>query len=226
MAILSASTYSTYTGTSYTGADATALAAIISAVDAAIKRTIRPFYPESTTVTDAVLDAPVGPVLLLPVVPVRSITSLYLNYSANGVVADFTSDHLLMAGDDYHLPLDGVVEGYSRSGRVFRRGASSWGRERVFMVDRIAPQTTPARGAIKATFAAGPTSVPDDLVQAAVLATSLLFHRKVAGAPFGSESWNGYSAGIAGPFTAAGVLRTPDIAALLAPYQTVHFGVA
>lgn len=225
MAILSASTYATYTGTSYTGADATSLAAIITAVDAAIKRVIRPFYPESTTVTDKLLEAPVGPVLLLPVVPVRSITSLYLNYAANGV-SDFTSDHLLTSGEDYFLPLDGVVEDYSRSGRVFRRGASSWGYERVRPVDRIAPQTTPARKAIKVTFAAGPTSVPDDIVQAAVLATSLLFHRKVAGAPFGSESWNGYSAGIAGPFIAAGILRTPDIAALLAPYQTVHFGVA
>lgn len=224
MAIISAATYATYTNTAYTGGDATALTAICTAVDVAIKKLLRPFVPEDQTFTDVVFDAPPGNVLWLPVYPVRSITSLYLRYWANGEVAAFTSSDLLTQYTQYYMPLD-PIDGYSRRGQVFRRGASVWGFEQRFPLGRLAPQVEPNRGAVKATLVCGPSSVPADIVQAAVLAVSMIFARKVPGMPVTSESWNGGSYSLAAPFLTA-VLASPDVQALLMPYMTTHVGVA
>jgi hypothetical protein len=53
---------------------------------------------------------------------------------------------------------------------------------------------------------------------------TLMYNRRVEGAPYASESWNGRSQSIAGPFTAESAVRTPDVLALLTPYLTVHVG--
>jgi hypothetical protein len=225
MAVLSLDHYHTLTG--ITSTDATrdaALTAILAAVDAAIKKYVAPFYPEPTTITDAILDAPPHNILQLPVLPVRSLTSLYLRWGADGDAALFTSDYLLTVNTDYYMPVDDKIHAYSRSGHVYRRGWSIWALERRWHVGRLAGQIDPARGAIKATFTAGPAAVPEDIELAAMLMTSLIYARRTDGAPTTSESWNGYSRGVGGPFTATAALASPDVAALLAPYATVSIG--
>lgn len=224
MAIVTAATWQSFTNQTVTGAAATSVAAICTAVDAAVKRAIYPFYPEPTTITDCVLDAPMSNSLLLPVVPVRSLTSLYLRPGANGEVTAFTSDDLLTVNSDYWLQIDRPIEGYSRGGLVRRRGASIWGYEVRRPLGRLAPTLDPNRGAIKVTFAAGPSAVPSDIEAAAILAVSILYDRKERGVSLGSESWNGYSSSVAGPFGAEAAINTPDIAAMLLPYKSVHIG--
>jgi len=227
MAILTLSAFKARAGITSTDATRDAsLDQLLADVDAAIKRAIRPFLPEPVTFTDIVLDAPRGNVLELPLVPVRSIASLYLNLGARGDATEFTADYLLVANSDYWMPLDDAVAGYSRSGRVFRRGLAAWGFERLFGIGRLAAQIDPCRGAIKVTFSAGPTSVPTDLALAAFLATTLIYQRREKGGPLSSESWNGRSESVAGPFTAGAALDSPDVAQLLRPYQGTRIGVA
>ena len=221
MPIITPDIYAAATNQTFTGGDLTALATITAGVDAAIRREIRPFEPEPVTRT-VYRDAPYRNVLDLGVCPIRSITSLYLKYGANGVDAEFDSASLLTVGDDYYLPIDDVAAGYNRSGLVYRRGVSIWGFEYLRNAGRLASHIDPCRGAIKAVLVCGPTSVPDDLMLAAVLATSLILNRKEVGAPFASESWNGRSQSLAGPFVATAALATPDIANILAKYQTIH----
>lgn len=220
MAIIDAASWQAATGQTVTGADLTALSLICAAVDAAIKQYIRPFVPEPVLIEDRVLDAPLGQSLLLPVVPVRQIDSLYVNYTANGDPDLFTADDLLTEFTDYYLPLDDWLEEYnfSRSGRVLRVGWSSWGADRVNPLGRLGWGYAPARGAVKVTFRAGLPFVPADVQQAAVLAASIMWGRRVTGIPLNSESWNGYSFQASGPFTQVGAIVTPDVAMLLSRY--------
>ncbi len=202
------------------------LSMILADVDAAIRKAIRPYLPEPVTLTDVILPTSVGPVLDLPCVPVRSVTSLYLNLRANGVAANFEAEHLLTAGADYLLEIDQQPEGHSRAGSVRRLNASSWGFRRRFPPTRLAAGLEPVPGAVKVTFAAGPASVPSDLAHAAFLMTTLMYDRRERGGPLASESWGGRSESVAGPFTATAALTSPDVAELLKPYQTVRIGVA
>jgi hypothetical protein len=57
---------------------------------------------------------------------------------------------------------------------------------------------------------------------AAVSAVSLLMQRRKTGAPIQSESWNGESISVAGPFTATGAVTSPDVLALLMPFVSVR----
>lgn len=221
MAIISSSSWAAATGESLSGAEATALAAWCTYVDAGIQRMVSPFVLEATTYTDKVCDAPTRDVLYLPVYPIRSITSLYLNPAANGKVAAFTSDFLLTANDDYYMPLD-EPDGYSRWGKVFRRNSTMWGWERTGYTDRLAGSLASNRGAIKYTVTAGPAAVPDDVVAAAALAVSLLMKRKVAGVASTSESWNGGSYSLASQALAMAALQSPDVLAFLSRYLPVH----
>jgi hypothetical protein len=111
-----------------TGTDSTrddALTGMLVGVEAAIKKLCRPFLFEPLTLTDVVLDAPWNwQDLYLPVTPVRSVTSVYYNAEAHGVVANFTSSNLLTAGTDYQLVIDDHVNGWSRWGRLRRADAS------------------------------------------------------------------------------------------------------
>jgi hypothetical protein len=224
MSVLSLADFKVLSG--ITSTDATrdaALTAILAAVDAAIKKYVAPFYPEPTTITDAILDAPPHNVLQLPVLPVRSITSLYLRWGADGDAALFTSDYLLTVNTDYYMPVDDKIHAYSRSGHVYRRGWSIWALEQRWHVGRLAGQIDPARGAIKATFTAGPASVPEDIELAAMLMTTKLYQSRTFGTQVTSASLNGgsYSLGSGGT---AGILQDPTVSALLAPYATVSIG--
>lgn len=223
MAIVSASTWQSWVNQSVTGGASTSIAAICTAVDAAIKRMLLPYLPESATVTDEILDAPPTRDLILRRRPVRSITSLYYRADADGVAANFTSDYLLTAGTDYGLFIDDPVNGWSQSGIVRRLGAV-WGCGWYRAPTTLAGRLEPVRGSIKVTYAAGPTSVPSDIEAAAVLAVSLLYNRKEQGAPFASESWNGRSQSLAGQHLADSALNSPEVLALLRPYMTPKFG--
>lgn len=214
-----------FRGVAVTGDDLASATAICAMVDQAIRRQIYPFVPEPVTITDHVFDAPVGHKLTLPVIPVRSITSLYVRWGANGDSTAFTADNLLTPYTDYWMEQDDPVRGYSRSGLVYRRGSSSWGCEWVRPVNRLASDLGPNRGAVKATWLAGPASVPDDLFGVAASAVTLLFNRRLSGTPVTSESWNGYSYSTPAPFLTS-FLQTPDVLDVLNQYrQPFRFAV-
>lgn len=224
MAIISETTFEAITNQSVTGGASTSIAALCTAVDAAIKRLLLPYMPESATITDEILDAPPTRDLILTRRPVRSVTSLYYRADADGVVANFTSTYLLTAGTDYSLYLDDPSNSWSQSGIVRRLGVSVWGARYHRAPTTLAGRLEGIRGSIKCTYAAGPSSVPSDIELAAALAVSLLYNRKEQGAPFASESWNGRSQSIAGPHTAEAAVHSPDVMALLRPYLTPKFG--
>ena len=225
-ALITAESYQTLTGQTMTGADLTALSGWCAGVNNAVRKHLRPYSPDSVTLTSFVMDAPTGNVLLLPVLPVRTLTSVYWRPGANGEVAAFTSDDLLTVNDDYWMPTD-PFDGYSRKGEVYRRGMSSWQGEYRYANPRsLAPQHDPGRGAILLNATCGETSVPDAITSACALMVSLIYARRKDGAPYASESWNGRSQSLAGAFTATAALHSPDVQALLAPFRPTLYHVA
>lgn len=227
MALIDPSTWSALSTNTVSGTDAAAVAGFCTAVDAALKRMLRPFLPEPLTVTNAVLDAPVSPRLALPFYPVRSVTSLYLSENANGVVANFTAADLLTAGTDYVLEIDDPIDGLSRGGFVRRLNANwsgTWGGRWVRPATLLGHRLDPTRGAVLVTFLAGPVSVPADIQAAAAMAVSQMYDRRQRGAPQTSEAWNGYNLALSGQFTADAAIRSPEVMALLRPYMPILVG--
>ena len=222
MAIVSLSTVQDYTGDSYTGANATSIERFCMAVDTAVKRMIFPFRPEPVTVSSQLIDAPMNNILQLPLVPVRSITSLYLHWGANGdsTQFDLTND-ILTNHDDYYMPIDDAINSWSRTGFVYRRGASTWGYEMIRRLGRLFVEEDPNRGAILANYVAGCATVPADIESAAVMAVVLMYQHRKKGAPVQSEGWNGYSYSLSAPFTAEAAIHTPEVQALLSPYINI-----
>lgn len=219
MAILTAEVYEELTAQSFTGDNRQSIVGWCAAVSNAILRAIAPFYPEPITVTDAILDGPASRDLLLPIIPARSITSVYVNPSGYGLLANFTADHLLdnTGNEEYQLLIDDKIRNYSRSG-ILRRVKNVWGASYVTAPTRLAPVLEPSRGNVKVSYLAGPATVPPEIEAAAVMAVSILYNRKETGLVASSESWNGYSRGLAGPGLETSVLSNPDIQALLADY--------
>ncbi len=218
-ALIDATSYQVSAGVTLTGAELAACSAWCLAVSDGVKRLVHPFLLEPVTVTDKICDAPVRGALFLPVFPIRSITSLYLNWSANGDPAEFTSDHLLTQYTDYYLELD-PIDNYNRFGKVLRRGSDSWGYERVALVDRLAATVGPARGAIKFTVAAGTASIPTDVAAACAHAVSQCMLQKVTGMPVTSASLNGGSYSLLAP-TVQGVLNKMVADGWLSKYLSI-----
>jgi hypothetical protein len=223
MAIITSSIYQTLSGVEYTGEGLAALNVWCLAVDSAIKRALHPYVPEPATYTDKIMNAPPTMSLVMDAFPVRSITSICLNWGANGDPTAFTADDLLDPYTDYYLPIDPVY-GYSNTGIVYRRGARFWGWEYTWGIGRLGYNLNPCIGAIKATYEVGPTSTPTAIVGAASLAVSLLMNRRATGAPAQSEGWNGYNYSAASQLLATSILDHPDVAAMLAPYKPGHVG--
>lgn len=227
MAIVTAASWQAFSGVTVTGAALTSITAICAEVDAAIKILCYPWLFEPAMLTDYIMDAPLDDFMQLPVIPVGSITTLYLNIGANGDPSQFTINDLLTPYQQYILDIDDPVNNWSKSGIVYSRagswwgGPSPWGWERNWPINRLASVLTVARGAVKITFAAGMLAVPDNVAMAANLAVSLIYGRRVLGMPVTANSWNGESVSFAGPYTAVGALQSPDIAGFLAPYQTI-----
>jgi hypothetical protein len=218
-AIVTATSYQAATGQTVTGDALTALSRTCESVSDALSKYLRPYSPVPVTLSGYIADAPTSNVLVLPVLPVRTLTSVYLRWGADGDSASFTSDDLLTVNDDYWMPTD-PFDGYSRDGKVFRRGVSMWAYEyRYAHRGSLSPTLDPNRGAIKLTATCGETSVPDAVHQAAVLMVSLVYGRRKTGMPVTNESWNGYSYGASGPFTAVSALDSPDVQAYLRAYR-------
>ncbi len=225
-AIITLADYQAFTGQEFTGDDATAISRICAAVSDALAKHLRPYSPVPVTLSGHVMDAPNGNVLIVPVLPVRTLTSIYLRWFANGDSTAFTSDDLLTVNTDYWMPTD-AFDGYSRDGKVFRRNGGLWACEWRYPNTRaLAPVIDPNRGAIKITATCGETSVPEAIRGAAALMVSLVYNRRKDGAPYASESWNGRSQSLAGPFTATSALDSPDVQAMLRPYRSALVHVA
>lgn len=194
------------------------LTAILAEVEAAIKKLCRPYQFEPVTLTDVILDAPwASNVLPLPVWPARSITSLYYRSDAKGDPAAFEADDELEEFEDFRLVIDDPVNAFSRSGRVERLNRSSWGVQLNRPYGRLASEPRAEPGAVKVTYTAGHTAVPEDVVLAVHLAAGLLYARRT-GAPLTSASLNGASYSLAGPFTATAAVTSPDVMGLLSAY--------
>lgn len=218
-ALVTSTSWAAATGLTPTGADRTSVAQWCAGVDSYVRKILRPYSPDPLTLTSFVMDAPPGNVLSLPVLPVRTLTSLYLRWGANGKVADFTADDLLTVNTDYWMPVD-PFDGFSRTGLVHRRGSGTWAWERRYAnPGSLAPTIDPNRGAILVTATCGETSVPDAITSACVAAVTLLYTRRKTGAPFASESWNGRSQSVAGPFTAVAAVHSPDVWGMLLPFM-------
>lgn len=193
---------------------------LLAEVEAALKRRVRQNI-ESASYTSIPLDAPPHKHLTLPERPVQlSGLAVYYNPTARGEVAAFTSDHLLVHNRDYRLVTDPNNASLSRSGVLVRLTRSVWGLDYRYPPNCLAPQYEAESGAVLATWTAGYSSVPADLVLAVHLGTAALFQRRKYGAVFTSESLTGYSRSLgAGPATADAVLSSPEIAALITPFS-------
>ena len=236
--ITSLASYKGFIGYTSSDRDA-AYSYILSAMSAAIKRRTKVQLEQATYTV--IVTPPASQELVLNQVPVSSITSIHLNPDAGGQSANFTSDYLLDSST-YFLKVD--ESGYSRSGIVVRVGRlwsgaglltspSIWGGAAgygwggyVGVGAGLTRSVAPPPGALKVVYVAGYQTVPDDIQLACWLATTRIFQtwREYAGVTSGS--WNGASLSFnsipAG--TMAGVLDTPEIAGLLAPYIDPVFG--
>lgn len=219
MAIIDADRYQTITGLTFSASDLQGIRAICSSVSDAITQYLKPFQAEPVTITNCILDAPPTRDLVLPVRPVRSITSVYYRSDANGLVSNFTSDYLLdnSTGLAYQLMIDDPILGISRRG-VLRRINNVWGWENMALPSRLAFSLAPERGSIMVTYTAGMPVLPPSVEDAAALMVSMLWNRRTQGMPAQSESWNGESVGYAGAFTATAALHSPDIAGMLSQF--------
>ncbi len=225
--IITPATYFALTGiTPFTGDALTSIAGICAAVSDAIAKFIRPYSAFPITLTNHVMDAPADNVLLMPVLPVRSITSLSLRWGANGNPSVFTADDLLTEFTDYYLPIS-AHDDYSRTGQVYRRGWSTWAYELRYANWRsLSPTVDPNRGAILLSGTFGETSIPDAIAGAASLMTSMLYARRRTGMAVGSASLNGASYSNAAPFTATSALASPDVQDMLRSYTGTMIHVA
>lgn len=221
-AVITAETYMEATGQTLTGAALLALRAVCASADRAIKDLCRPHALTPTTVTDAVLDAPPERVLRLPVVPVRSVTSLYFRYAAKGDPSVFTSDDRLVEFTDFYMPVD-PVDGFSPTGHVLTLNRGAWAAEYYRRVGRLADTLGPAPGAVKCSWLAGPAGVAANVFEAAKLVVSKLrLAGRFGGQPTGA-SLNGASYTLAAS-AVAGVFSDPTIADLLRRHLSI--GVA
>lgn len=212
MAIITAAEYGSHTNQTFTGGALTAVSAACAAVDAAVKRRTGQAI-EQATYSNVILDAPAhSKFLYLPQWPVSSITSLYLNWDAKADPSLFDATHALVEFTDFRLVKDDVPNSRSKRGKVEILTRSNWAYRTERPLGMLTARHVDCPGAVKATFVAGHSPVPDDLIRAACDAVSLMYARRLNGMPTSSESWNGYSVSWATEYAAAGILNTPQIA--------------
>lgn len=219
MAIITQAAVTARSTVTYTGADATAITQFCTDVDAAIKRMLKPYYPEPYTAT-MYLDAPPSRQLVSEYRPIRSITSVYVRSGANGDPSLFTSDYLLTNYTDYYLETDAIT-GRNEAGMIYRTNGNIWGYDYYSPPNMLGYRLESNFKAVKVVAEVGPAAVPDDIALAAYKAVLLLYQFRQTGIPQGSESWNGYSINYSQPFTADAAIRSPEVLALLAPYTSL-----
>lgn len=219
MALIDSESFQLLTSQTLTGDALSAASAWCSAISTAVANRIHPFVAEPKTATSFVMDAPFGNVLQL-LRPVRAITSIYLNCSANGAPALFTADTLLdnTNNGEYVLDIDDPETGWSKKGHVLRANGQYWGIQAFRYPATLSSTLRGAPRAISITYDYGCTSVPEDILGACVLAVQLAMQRRKTGAPTASESWNGYSTSAVSQYLATAIVNSPDVSAMLANY--------
>lgn len=225
-AIVDATAWQNSTGISVTGAELASVRVQCAAVAEALTRRCYPILIAPRTITMFAFDAPPLPDLYIPR-PVRSVIAVYYHPCANGdsSLVDTTAD-LLVAGRDYTSRPDDVLTGWNRSGCLRRANQSAWGASYRRPVGRLGAVLESERGSVFVTANLGPPSVSPLVQEAACRAVTLLFQRRELGAPAQSQSWNGASFSLAGPFTADGAIATPEVTSLLlaAGVLPIHVG--
>lgn len=215
--IVDSTIWSASTGTSLTAgsADELSVQMLCDAVSEALTRRCYPALLAPKTLSLFPFDAPPTPMLLLPR-PIRSISAIYLHPGADGdsSLVDLTAD-LLVAHTDYWLKPDDALTGWSRSGIVYRRGASSWGSEARRAPGTLARVTEPHRGALFVSGSFGPASVSPVVREAACRAVTLVYNSRTHGGAVQSQSWNGGSFSLASSVTAESAIGAPDVVSLL-----------
>lgn len=156
--------------------------------------------------------------LILPVFPVNSITSIYLDSGAYwGQGTDpYATATLLTAGTDYAL--DKTPNGTGANGIVLRL-AGVWPAPVYRPTGMITGVREGANGNIKITYNAGYSSVPADVQQACLLLCAFTSRSAKFGAPIQSESWGGYSYSLAGAMNMGEM--PPEVKSLLNKYKTI-----
>lgn len=218
MALLTSDDWMGFSGKVVTGADLVAIQAWCDGVSKAAQRALGQNIEQATYTS--YLDAPFNtPFIQTRQWPLQSVTSLYYNAQGYGVSANFTSDHLLTAGTNYIVDVDDDVTGYARRGRIRRIDQPFWGVEYTRGLSMpLTSRPQPVPKAIKLVAVCGFPVVPSDLKMGLALAVSLLFARRVTGAPIVSESFNGRSVSFAGPFTETAAVYSKDVWATLKNY--------
>lgn len=216
MALSNVASLKTWLGETATTND-NSYASILTEVEAAIKRRLRNNIERASYT--AVLNAPPLEYITLSQTPVLATgLSVYYRGDAKGDTTLFTSDYLLTRGTGYMLDTDPDNPAQSRSGKLLRL-YRLWGGYKVGPFNSLEGRLEAEPGAIYATWTAGWSPIPADLVLAVHLATIALFTRRKYGAAMTSESWNGYSRSLGqGPATAESVLDAAEIANLYRPY--------
>lgn len=214
--IIDATRWAAWTQNSLSATDEIAAEQICSAVAEALTRRCYPNVLEPTTITLFPFDAPCNSRSLFLPRPIRSITAIYYHSGAGGdsSVLDLTAD-LLVAGTDYYSKPTDVMTRWNRTGIVTRLNRSNWGGQFVRATGRLASTLEDEPGSIFVSAKVGPVVVSPAVQEAAKCAVSLLFERRAKGVALQSESWAGYSASYAGPFTAEAAVNSPDMTGFL-----------
>lgn len=214
--LLDVATWMEDTGnTSLSIADQRVVGRMITRLTEVLTRKCYPHLLAPKTLTLFALDAPPTNVLILPARPCRSISALYLKYGANGDSSGLTSADLLENYTGYVLDVDDALTGWSRSGKVYRRGASVWGHQVRRNVGRLAGVVEPYRKCVFVSAAVGPAAVNPAATAAMTVALTLMFERRQKGGAVNSESWNGYSASYPGQVTAEAAVNSPEVIGIL-----------
>lgn len=220
MPVVSYDDWKTFTGNNLTSPQQGSVAAICAAVSEAIKRETGRVLERGTY--SIILDAPyTSQIRLLRWAPlVVEDMAVYLNWTANGDPAAFTSTSLLVPYSDYTFKAgdDGLT---IPSGVLTRIGYAGveipWGGGAYWPPYSLTPQRKPQRGAIKVVCQGGYYPIPMDLRQAAVMAVTKIWRAMPFGGQLGSESWNQYSYNL--PNAALAALADPNISMTLNRYS-------
>lgn len=228
MSLQTLASYKTFLG--YTSSDRDGVyTEMISEVCDAVVRYCKNGSLESASYT-VILDAPNRNVLYLPHFPVTASTlQIWLNTDANGESAAFTSTHFLTAYEDYALDLGPDNVTYSYSGKVTLLSHAPWSANNwVRPVYSLSTRLEPSRGAVKATYTAGFSTIPASLTAAVNLIVSKLYQMRTLGMAVTSEGLAGYNYAVQSSGTADGIIQgDPTIRNLLKPFRGgggVNFG--
>lgn len=224
MALLTSAVWSSLTGRSLTGADATSLGLLVDAVNAAAVRLMNGNVLEGPATYTEYYDAPLSEILTLRQGPVRSLTSINLATNARGDATLFDSTNLLVANTDYLLDVD-RSDGFAWARRVRYLRGPVWAYWMSRPLGALTGVPRPAPLAVKVVYSAG-IAVPADLQMALAWAVTQLLSQRRDGMPTTSESWNGESVSFASQMTASSALLTPVVFDVLRQYYARTLNIA